>query len=119
MMRSEKPFLSGKRIDTKPIKKNINVVDLVDRHFEAYNSARLREACHLFSKKMLNQSVTVGMSITGALTPAGLDGSCIVPLMKAGFVDWLVSREPTSIMIPTSQLAIRFTADLPSSMTGF
>ena len=31
------------------------------------------------------------MTITGALTPAGLGGSCIVPLMKAGFVDWIVS----------------------------
>jgi deoxyhypusine synthase len=40
---------------------------------------------------MLEPNVTVGMSITGALTPAGLGGSCIVPLIKAGFVDWIVS----------------------------
>src|SRR5258707_1073780 len=40
---------------------------------------------------MLSKEVTVGMSLTGALTPAGLGGSCIVPLMKAGFVDWIVS----------------------------
>ena len=40
---------------------------------------------------MLEPDVTVGMSLTGALTPAGLGGSCIVPLMKAGFVDWIVS----------------------------
>src|ERR1700691_4534995 len=31
------------------------------------------------------------MSLTGALTPAGLGKSCLVPLMKAGFVDWIVS----------------------------
>jgi deoxyhypusine synthase len=31
------------------------------------------------------------MSITGALTPAGLGGACIVPMMKAGFIDWIVS----------------------------
>ena len=40
---------------------------------------------------MLQNDVTVGMSLTGALTPAGLGGSCIVPLIKAGFVDWIVS----------------------------
>jgi deoxyhypusine synthase len=40
---------------------------------------------------MLDSDVTIGMSLTGALTPAGLGGSCIVPLMKAGFVDWIVS----------------------------
>lgn len=40
---------------------------------------------------MLEPDVTIGTSLTGALTPAGLGGSCIVPLMKAGFVDWIVS----------------------------
>lgn len=79
MTRSKKSFLSGKRIDTKPIKKNIKVVDLDEVRFQAYNSARLREACHLFTKSMLNPNVTVGASITGALTSAGLGGACIVP----------------------------------------
>lgn len=45
----------------------------------------------MFVNSMLQENVTVGMSLTGALTPAGLGGSCIVPLMKAGFVDWIVS----------------------------
>jgi deoxyhypusine synthase len=40
---------------------------------------------------MLKPEVTVGLSLTGALTPAGLGVSCIVPLLKAGFVDWVVS----------------------------
>jgi deoxyhypusine synthase len=84
-------FLSGKKIDPRPVKKNTNVVDLVDKHFQAYNAGRLREACELFAEKMLEPDVTVGMSITGALTPAGLGGSCVVPLMKLGFVDWIVS----------------------------
>ena len=45
----------------------------------------------MFVEKMLNPNVTVGMSLTGALTPAGLGGSCVVPLMESGFVDWIVS----------------------------
>jgi deoxyhypusine synthase len=40
---------------------------------------------------MLEPDVTVGMSLAGALTPAGLGCSCIVPLIKAGFVDWIVA----------------------------
>jgi deoxyhypusine synthase len=40
---------------------------------------------------MLEPNVTIGMSLTGALTPAGLGGSCVVPLIQAGFVDWIVS----------------------------
>jgi deoxyhypusine synthase len=90
-MRRKSKFLAGRKINPFPIPRNINVVDLVDNHFQAYNAARLREACNLFTEKMLNNNVTVGMSITGALTPAGLGGSCIVPLMEAGFVDWIVS----------------------------
>ena len=40
---------------------------------------------------MLEPDVTVGLSLTGALTPAGLGMSCLIPLIKAGFVDWIVS----------------------------
>ena len=64
---------------------------MVDVHFQAYNAGRLREACQLFVEKMLAPDVTIGVSLTGALTPAGLGGSCIVPLIRAGFIDWIVS----------------------------
>lgn len=84
-------FLSGKKIDPSPIRKNASVTQLVEKYFQAYNAGRLSEACQLFTGKMLEPDVTVGMSLTGALTPAGLGGSCIVPLMEAGFVDWIVS----------------------------
>lgn len=84
-------FLTGKKITTTPIKKNINVTDLVDNYFQAYNAGRLNEACNLFTQKMLEDDVTIGISLTGALTPAGLGGTCIVPLIKAGFIDWIIS----------------------------
>ena len=83
-------ILQGKRITPKPIPKNIQVTELIDDYFHAYNAGRLREGCQLFVQKMLAPDSTVGMSVAGALTPAGLGGSCIVPLMKAGFIDWLV-----------------------------
>ncbi len=84
-------YLVGKKISLQPIQKGIKVTDLVDTYFQAYNAARLREAAQLFTQKMLAEDVTIGMSLTGALTPAGLGGSCVVPLIKAGFVDWIVS----------------------------
>lgn len=84
-------FLSGKKIDPSPIRRNATVTQLVEKYFQAYNAGRLSEACQLFVNKMLEPDVTVGMSLTGALTPAGLGGCCIVPLMEAGFVDWIVS----------------------------
>jgi deoxyhypusine synthase len=71
--------------------KNSSVVEIVERAFMSYNSGRLREAMGVFVKKMLQPDCVVGMSISGALTPAGLGASCFVPLIEAGFVDWIVS----------------------------
>jgi deoxyhypusine synthase len=91
MAKHKSKFLQGRKIDPKPISAGINVADLVDESFLAYNAARLREACQLFSQKMLEPDVTVGLSITGALTPAGLGISALIPLIKAGFIDWIIS----------------------------
>ena len=84
-------FMSGKRILPKNITGKEKLADLVDETFLAYNGARLKEGCQLFAKKMLAPDVTIGMSFAGALTPAGMGCSSIVPLIKAGFVDWLVA----------------------------
>ena len=84
-------FLRGRRIDPKPITGDTQLVDLVDNAFVAYNAARLREACWLFSQKMLEPDVTVGVTLTGALTPAGLGMSALIPLIQAGFIDWIIS----------------------------
>src|SRR5712664_946603 len=91
MAKRKSKFLHGKRIDPAPITPKTTLADLVDGSFLAYNAARLREACHLFTRKMLEPDVTVGLSITGALTPAGLGISALIPLIKAGFVDWIIS----------------------------
>ncbi len=84
-------FLSGQRILPKNLTGKEKLADIVDKTFLAYNSARLKEGCQLFAQKMLEPDVTIGMSFSGALTPAGLGCSSIVPLIKAGFVDWIVS----------------------------
>jgi deoxyhypusine synthase len=90
-MKHKSKFLQGRRIDPAPIAKEITAADLIDESFLAYNAARLREACQLFTKKMLEPEVTIGLSLTGALTPAGLGISALIPLIKAGFIDWIIS----------------------------
>ncbi len=84
-------FISGPRILPKNLTGTESLADVIDNTFLAYNGARLKEGCQLFVEKMLEPDVTVGMSLSGALTPAGLGCSSIVPLIKAGFVDWIVS----------------------------
>jgi deoxyhypusine synthase len=84
-------YLGGAKIDPTPIAGAMTVKQLVDGTFQAYNAARLREACHLFTQKMLEPDVTVGITLTGALTPAGLGMSALIPLIQHGFVDWIIS----------------------------
>ena len=79
------------RIPADRIKSGMSVADLVSRFFNAYNGARISEICRLLEQKVLKDEVTVGLSLSGALTPAGLGSSAIVPLMENGFVDWIVS----------------------------
>jgi len=90
-MTTRKDFLRGPRIDPRPITGRETVPELVDNAFLAYNAGRLAEACRLFSERMLEDDVTVGMSLTGAMTPAGLGMSTLIPLVEAGFIDWIVS----------------------------
>jgi deoxyhypusine synthase len=87
---SEK-FAAYPRLNPLGIGSDISAADLIDQVFLAYNGGRLREAAQLFTRKMLADDGFVGMTLTGALTPAGLGKSCLIPLMKAGFIDWIVS----------------------------
>jgi deoxyhypusine synthase len=89
--KKQSKFLRGRLIDPKPISSRTALVDLIDSTFVAYNAARLREACWLFTQKMLEPDTTVGVTLTGALTPAGLGMSALIPLIKAGFIDWIIS----------------------------
>ncbi|MBA4066186.1 MAG: deoxyhypusine synthase [Isosphaera sp.] len=79
------------RIAPDPVAAGVTAADLIDGAFLSYNGGRLREGCQLFVRKMLAGGGTVGLALSGALTPAGLGMSCLVPLVEAGFVDWVVS----------------------------
>ncbi len=83
--------ISRERIDPSAVSAGVSAADLIDSAFLSYNGGRLREGCQLFVKKMLANNGTVGLALSGALTPAGLGLSCLVPLVEAGFIDWIVS----------------------------
>jgi deoxyhypusine synthase len=83
--------ISLHRIAPPEISGRETVADLIDQTFSSYNAGRLREVCRVFTDKFLATDCTVGLTLAGALTPAGLGMSCLIPLIKAGFVDWIVS----------------------------
>ena len=85
-------YLSGEPIRYYRPQGSDEVRKLVDRGFQAFNAARLSEACHVFSEKMLDpvNKTTIGVTVAGALTPAGL-GGCLIELMHRGLADFLIS----------------------------
>ena len=83
--------ISQKRIDPPLLTAETPLTSVVEEIFLSYNAGRTREACRLFVEKYLAEETTVGLSLSGALTPAGLGMSCLVPLIEAGFIDWIIS----------------------------
>jgi deoxyhypusine synthase len=83
--------LSNKLISPPKVSGNIQAADLMDSIFLSYNGGRLREAGQLLVNRMTREDTTLGLSLSGALTPAGLGMSCLVPLIEAGYIDWIVS----------------------------
>ena len=89
---SHNKFLKNK-IKPSPLElgKKTSVADFIDSTYFAYNSARLKEACQLGVKAISQENVTVGLTIAGALTPASLGISTIIPLIEAGYIDFIIS----------------------------
>jgi hypothetical protein len=80
------------------------VVRLVDDYFNAFNAGWLRDACHVYLA-MLEAGATIGVSVSGALTPAGLS-SIITPRSArcwpaSAWAAW-PSRSPPRTPSPTS-----------------
>jgi deoxyhypusine synthase len=90
--KSRKSFLSGKPIRYFRPTGSRDIVRLVDEGFQAFNAGRLSEACKIFAEKMLapENDTTIGLTIAGAMTPAGV-GGCVIELMDRGLVDFVIS----------------------------
>jgi deoxyhypusine synthase len=84
--------LSGKPIRYYRPHGSAEIRQLIDGGFQAFNAGRLSEACHIFTDKMLDPAndTTIGLTIAGAMTPAGL-GGCVIELMDRGLVDFMIS----------------------------
>jgi deoxyhypusine synthase len=85
-------YLSGKPIRYYRPRGSADIRQLIDDGFQAFNAARLGEACRIFTDKMLlpEHDTTIALTMAGALTPAGL-GGCVLEMMERGLVDFVIS----------------------------
>lgn len=88
---SKSDWLGGRTIEPLSLAGNANVADLIDHVFAAsgFNARRLGEAAQLYSR-MLNDGATVGLTLSGAMTPIGMSG-VISALLERGFIDFIIS----------------------------
>lgn len=84
-------LMSGRQVEPIHVKPHANVADMVDHCYAAsgFNGRRLAEACQLYAR-MLNARATVCLTLSGAMTPIGMQG-VLIDLIEAGFVDWIIS----------------------------
>jgi len=63
----------------KPVAVDVGmtVVDLIDKCMVSFNARQLRAACRLYSEVLAQGDTRIGLSLSGALVPAGLGGSCL------------------------------------------
>ena len=85
-------YLKGRPIRYYRPRGSTEVRDLIEHGFQAFNAGRLGEACRIYAEKMLapENDTTIGLTIAGALTPAGL-GGCVIEMMERGLVDFIIS----------------------------
>jgi len=85
-------YLTGDAIRYYRPRGSADIRQLLDHGFQAFNAGRLSEACRIFTDKMLDPAndTTIGLTMAGALTPAGL-GGCVIELMERGLVDFVIS----------------------------
>jgi deoxyhypusine synthase len=90
--RGPRQYLTGKPITHYRPSGHPAIRSLIENGFQAFNAGRLSEACEIFSAKMLHpkHDTMIGLTIAGAMTPAGL-GGCVIEMMDRGLFDFIIS----------------------------
>ena len=80
----------GKDIPHIKLDPKMSIEDLVDVFANSgYNGRQLGDAAKLYAK-MIEEDVTICLTVSGAMTPVGF-GGIIKTLIERGFVDWIVT----------------------------
>ena len=89
-MSVEEAFKQAREVRPRPITGEETAAELLSSAFPAYVGRQVREAHRLMRESVLGGH-TVFCTMSGAMTPAGLHRSCIVPLIERGLIDVLTT----------------------------
>jgi deoxyhypusine synthase len=75
----------SRRVDPKPITGKETAIELLDSAFGAYVGRQERTAFELM-RRSLEENASIFLTLSGAMTPAGLHQSCLIPLIQCGAI---------------------------------
>ncbi|MBK7865142.1 MAG: deoxyhypusine synthase family protein [Archangiaceae bacterium] len=85
-----KGYSGARRVAPKPITGKESAVDLLEHAFGAYVGRQERTAFELM-RRSLDENASVFLTLSGAMTPAGLHQSCLIPLVEAGIISCITT----------------------------
>jgi deoxyhypusine synthase len=80
----------ARRVDPRPITGKETPLELLEHAFPAYVGRQERTAFELMRRSM-SEDCSVFLTVSGAMTPAGLHQSCLIPLIERGVVSALTT----------------------------
>ncbi len=78
--------LVGRRLINEPISGRETTAELFEKAFGGYVGREIRNAYEII-KRMIEKDHTIVLAMSGAMTPIDFGVSCIIPFIKAGYVD--------------------------------
>ncbi len=85
-----KPFQNARTVDPRPITGKESPREILEHAFSAYVGRQERTAFDLM-RRSLTEDCSVFLTLSGAMTPAGLHQSCIIPLIESGAISCLTT----------------------------
>ncbi|GAC1547173.1 MAG: deoxyhypusine synthase [Myxococcales bacterium] len=85
-----KPFERARRVDPRPITGKESARELLGHAFSAYVGRQERTAFELM-RRSIEEDASIFLTLSGAMTPAGLHQSCIIPLIERGILSVLTT----------------------------
>lgn len=83
-------YQKARRVDPRPITGKESALELLEHSFGAYVGRQERTAFELM-RRSLDEKAAVFLTLSGAMTPAGLHQSCLIPLVEAGVISCLTT----------------------------
>ena len=85
-----KPFQAARRVDPRPITGKESPREILEHAFSAYVGRQERTAFELMRRSM-EEDCSIFLTLSGAMTPAGLHQSCLIPLIERGVISCLTT----------------------------